>query len=82
MLCILQDVDECWSAWINYFLQAMELCIPHTTVKVNRNLPRKIIGAIKKGDTLFRIAKLTGTSSDQTKYSKKAKPSDKHASRE
>ena len=52
----------------------MKLCIPHTMVKVNRNLPwinKKIIRAIKKRGTLFRTAKLTGTSTDQTKYSEK-----------
>ena len=33
------DVNTYWSAWINYFMQIMEICIPHSVVKVKRNLP-------------------------------------------
>ena len=52
----------------------MELCIPHTTAKVRRNLPwlnKGILNAIKKRDTLFRTAKATGKSCDRERYNQK-----------
>lgn len=47
----------------NYFLQVMELCIPHSVVKVKRDLlwiNKEIIGEIKGRDALFCIAKAHG----------------------
>ena len=34
-----QDVESYWSAWKIYFMQVMELCIPHTTAKIKNNPP-------------------------------------------
>ena len=61
------DVDAYWSAWKNYFMQAIELSIPHTVTKVKKNLPwinSVILGAIRKRDIQFRTAKSSGKSSD------------------
>ena len=68
------DVDEQWVTWKNYFLQIMELCIPHTIAKVKKNLPwinKRILNTIKKRDALFRVAKSTGRSLDRSKYNQK-----------
>ena len=37
---LLPHVNTYWSAWKNYFMQIMEICIPHSVVKVKRNLLR------------------------------------------
>lgn len=69
-----RDVDKCWKEWKSCFLQVMELCIPHTTAKLKRNLPwlnKDILNAIKKRDTLFRTAKATGKSCDRERYNQK-----------
>ena len=69
-----REVDERWNDWKNCFLQVMELCIPHTTAQVRRNLPwlnKGILNAIKKRDTLFRTAKATGKSRDRERYNQK-----------
>ena len=68
------DVNTYWSAWKNYFMQIMEICIPHSMVKVKRNLPwvnKSILKAIRKRNTLFCIAKRTGKSTDHAKYKAK-----------
>ena len=65
------DVDAYWSAWKNYFLQIMDICIPHSVVKIKRNLPRinkSIVNAIRKRSTLFHIVKQSGKSTDHAKY--------------
>ena len=52
------DVDAYWSAWKNYFVQAIELCIPHAVAKVKKNPPwinQGILSEIRKRDILFRI---------------------------
>ena len=64
----------CWCrrlVWKKYFMQAIELCIPHTVAKVKKNPPwinRVTLGAIRKRDILFRAAKLSGKSSDLVKF--------------
>ena len=67
-------VDNCWNDWKSYFLQVMELCIPHSTAKIRRNLPwlsKGIFNGIKKRDALFRTAKVTGKLCDREKYNQK-----------
>ena len=32
-------VDQYWSTWKHYFLQVMEICIPHAVAKTKRNPP-------------------------------------------
>ena len=54
------DVESYWAAFKSYFLQVMEMCIPHAMIKFTKNVPwmNSAIGkAIKKRDSLFRIAK-------------------------
>ena len=49
----------------------MELCVPHSIVKVRKNPPwinKQVLNAIKKRDILFCTTKLTGKLSDRTKY--------------
>ena len=68
------DVDSYCSAWENYFIQVMELCIPHTTAKIKDNPPwmnEEILSAIRKRDILFRIAKSSRKLSDREKYATK-----------
>jgi len=36
---LLPHVNTYWSAWKNYFMQIMEICIPHSVVKVKKNIP-------------------------------------------
>ena len=65
------DVDAYWTARKNYFLQIMDICIPHSVVKIKRNLPwinKSIVNAIRKRNTLFEIAKQAGKSADHAKY--------------
>ena len=69
-----EDVNQYWSTWKHYFLQIMELCIPHTVANVKRNPPwitKNILNAIKKRDKLFRTAKSTGNPADCVKYNRK-----------
>ena len=33
------DINTYRSAWKNYLMQIMEICVPHSVVKVKRNLP-------------------------------------------
>ena len=52
------DVDAYWSAWKNYFLQIMDICTPHSVVKIKRNLPwinKSIVNAIRKRNTYFTL---------------------------
>ena len=66
-----EDVNQYWSTWKHYFLQIMELCIPHTVANVKRNPPwitKNVLNAIKKRDKLFRTAKSTGNPADCVKY--------------
>ena len=73
-LILPSDADEYWRNWKSYFMQIMEICIPHTNAKVKRNPPwlnRSILNAIKKRDTLFRSAKASGNLSDRLKYNRK-----------
>ena len=68
------NVDSYCSTWITYFLQIMEICIPHAVTKTKSNVPwmnRTIAEAIKKRNTLFRTAKRTGKLSDRVKYTVK-----------
>ena len=68
------EVNARWSAWRNYFMQVMEICIPSTVARVKKSPPwinREILSAIRKRDILFRIAKSSGRSSDRTKYNRK-----------
>ena len=69
-----QDVDSYWSTLKNYFMQIMELCIPHTTAKIKTNpswMNEEIRSAIRKRDILFRTAKSSGKLSDREKYATK-----------
>ena len=55
-------------------MQIMEICVPHSVVKVKRNLARlnkSVAKVIKKRNTLFHIAKWTGKSTDHAKYNAK-----------
>ena len=55
-------------------VKVMDLCIPHTTAKIKRNLPwlnKGVLNAIKKRDALFRTAKATGKLCDREKYNQK-----------
>ena len=64
------DVDAYWLAWKNYFMQVVQMCVPRATVKVKTNVPwmnQTIHKAMKKCDSLFRVAK---RSSDPTHWSK------------
>ena len=36
---LLDNVNLFWSAWKHYFLQTMEICIPHTMAEIKRNPP-------------------------------------------
>ena len=68
------DINEHWRTWRTYFLQVMELCMPHTAAKVRKGLPwisKEILNAIKKRDILFRTAKATGKPADRAKYNQK-----------
>lgn len=68
------NIDQHWRNWKSYFLQVMEICIPHTAAKVKKGLPwinKKILNAIKKRDALFRTAKITGKPTDRDKYNQK-----------
>ena len=69
-----EDVNQYWSTWKHYFLQILELCIPHTVANVKRNPPwitKNVLNAIKKRDKLFRTAKSTGNPADCVKYNRK-----------
>ena len=65
------DVNAYWSNWKTSFMQIMEMCIPNAVVKLKRNFPwmnREISQAIKKRNSLFRIAKSSGKPADRAKY--------------
>ena len=51
----------------------MEICIPHSVVKVNRNLPwvNKCSQSDQEENTLFHIAKRTGKPTDHAEYKAK-----------
>ncbi len=52
----------------------MEMCIPNAVVELKRNFPwmnREISLAIKKRNSLFRIAKRSRKSADRAKYAVK-----------
>ena len=75
-------INEQWNDCKHYFLQIMEVCIPHTITKVKQNLPwlnKDILSTIKKRDTLFHCAKATGKTCDHEKYNQKEEPSREHA---
>ena len=58
----------------HYFLQTMEICIPHTMAEIKRNPPwitKAVLSAIKRRNTLFRTAKSTGKPIDRAKYNSK-----------
>ena len=68
------DVNVYWSNWKTSFLQIMEMCIPNAVVKLKRNLPwmnNEISQAIKKRNSLFRIAKSSGKPADRERYTVK-----------
>ena len=68
------EINACWSAWRNYFMQAMEMCIPCAVAKVKKRPPwinQEILSAIRKRDITFRVAKSSGKSSDRAKYNRK-----------
>ena len=65
------DVNLFWSAWKHYFLQTMEICIPHTMAEIKRNPPWITKAVLKRRNTLFRTAKSTGKPIDRAKYNSK-----------
>ena len=67
------EADSYWKAWKTYFLQIMELCVPHAIVKPKSNVPwmnHCLTTAIRKRNILFRMAKRTGKASDRVKYNR------------
>ena len=65
------DVDVYWSSFKHYFLQIMEICIPHAMVKTKKNVPwlnKEVIQAIRKRNLLYRRAKNSNTAVNQAKY--------------
>ena len=55
------DVDVYWSSFKHYFLQIMEICIPHALVKNKRDVPwfnKEIKQAIRKHNQLHRQVKV------------------------
>ena len=65
------DVESYWTALKSYFLQVMEMCIPHAVIKFTKNVPwmNSAIGnAIKKRVSLFLIAKRSSKPTDRIKY--------------
>ena len=65
------DVNECWSNWKSRFLQVMELCVPQSTLRSRRNLPwltKTIVQAIRRRNSLFRVAKRSKSSASYQKY--------------
>ena len=65
------EVNACWTAWRNYFMQ---ISIPCAVTRVKKNPPwinQEILSAIRKRDISFRIAKSSGKSSDRAKYNRK-----------
>ena len=66
------DVDVYWSSFKHYFLQIMEICIPHTLVKTKRDVPwfnKEIKQAIRKRNQLHRQVKVTKSSESKAKFS-------------
>ena len=54
-------------------MQAMELCIPHTVVKVKKNPPwidNEILAAVRKTDILFQKSKQSNKPTHHVKYTK------------
>ena len=65
------DAESYWTDLKAYFLQVMEMCIPHGMIKAKKNVPwmdNAIGKAIKKRDALFHVAKRSGKLSDRAKY--------------
>ena len=66
------DAESYWTDCLKmYFLQVMEMCIPHAMIEAKKNVPWMInaIGkVIKKRDALFRGSKRSGKLSDRAKY--------------
>ena len=61
------DVESYWADLKTYFLQRMEMCIPQAMIKFKKTVPwmNNAIGkAIKKRDSLFRIAKCSRKPTD------------------
>ena len=66
-----RDVDMYWSSFKHYFLQIMEICIPHALVKTKRNVPwfnKEIKQAICKRNLLHRRAKVTKSAEVEAKF--------------
>ena len=64
------DVDVYWS-FKHYFLQIMEICIPHALVKTKRNVPwfnKEIKQAIHKRNQLHRRTKVTRSAESEVKF--------------
>ena len=65
------DTDMYWSSFKHYFLQIMEICIPHVLVKTKRNVPwfnKEITLAVRKHNLLHRHAKVTKSAKNEAKY--------------
>ena len=65
------DVDVYWSSFKHYFLQIMEICIPHALVKTKRNIPwfnKEIKQAIRKRNQLHRQAKVIRSAESEAKF--------------
>ena len=64
------DIDHSVTAWNTSFIQIMELCIPHATIKVKRKVPwinKKIVREISKRNALFHRARLSKQSTAMIK---------------
>lgn len=60
-----------WAAMESYFLQVMEICIPHAMIKCRENIPwmnSTISKEIKKRDSFFHAATRSGKPTDRIKY--------------
>ena len=65
------DVDVCWSEWLNQFLDVMDQCIPRKLLPRKKNLPwinQPLLAATRKRNSLFKKYKATGRESVFNEY--------------
>ena len=68
---ISSDINEAWTNWYSKFMEIINECVPKAFLSKRRNLPwlsKDIISAMRRRNTLFRLAKRSNSSSLRKKY--------------